>query len=81
MTILNYNRRAYPSPVGPMVVLAVLVERREGLCVYCGIMPDGSTARTFPGETEWVRQHGNKVPFNEAQSHFPGIPADRYAFP
>ena len=80
--ILNSNRRAYPSPLGPMVVTAVLVERVEGLCVYCAIVRDEyPSSWTQIEENAWVHLHGNKVPYGEAKSHFPGIPENRYAFP
>lgn len=67
--ILNVNRRSYPDPFGRRASTAVLVSGSIGdYAVYIGI-----------GEAEFVRDHGDKLSFEEACCHFPhGLERERY---
>lgn len=83
--ILGVNKRSYPtedrfccSPklhehiagqcADPPPVLAVLVQGRIGdYACYVGI-----------GSDWWVKQHGDKISFKEAQCHFPTIMRSKY---
>jgi len=67
--ILGVNVRQYPSPDGcSPLTLAVLVSGAcEDYACYVG-----------HGSTEFVARGGDKISFNEAAIHFPGIQAERY---
>jgi hypothetical protein len=68
-TILGVNRRyiANPGNISSMELLVVLVAGAIGdYAAYCGI-----------GTPEWVRDHGNKISFEEACCHFPGGQLER----
>lgn len=81
-TILHYNARAYPSPTGNglAILLAVVVRRVEGIIVYAAIVPDNSVVDPdYSQVKDWVARNGNKLSFQEAQSHFPiGLDARTY---
>ncbi len=52
----------------PPPVRAVLVAGRIGdYACYVGI-----------GDAEWIKAHGDKIRFEEAKCHFPGIEKSRY---
>lgn len=67
--ILGRNSRYYPSEhVEPVEVLVVLVGGRIGdYAAYVG-----------SGSDEWVKSWGNKLSFEEAKVHFPGLDSARY---
>ena len=62
--ILNTNNRCYPSEtMGFIALSAVLVEGEIGdYAVYIG-----------QGSPEFIARSGDKLSFNEAREHFPGI--------
>ena len=68
-TILNTNNRCYPSETGGSVLIsAVLVEGYIGdYAVYIG-----------QGSPEYIALHGDKLSFDEAKIHFPGIVKENY---
>ena len=67
--ILNTNTRCHPSEQGGRAsITAVLVEGVVGdYAVYVGF-----------GSPEYIAQHGDKLSFDEAKMHFPGIEKENY---
>lgn len=67
--IIGINSRGFPSVQGGIVnIVSVLVQ---------GIIGDYAVYMGF-GPSEWVARHGDKLSFEEAQIHFPGIEKGKY---
>lgn len=77
-TYVNHTATAYPSPIGPMVVLSVLTTAIDGYRVYQGIVPDTSVADDYAISREWVQRHGNKASAKDAVKLF-NIEIEEYA--
>lgn len=73
--ILSVNKRHYPTEKNglhsfePLCVTVVLIAGEIGdYAAYCAITED----------LEWVACFGDKLCFQEAQCHFPGIEKEKY---
>ncbi len=73
MQILSINHKYYPSQdgqgrLGIIDLVVVLVEGGiEDYAAYIGY-----------GNPQWVAEYGDKLSFNEACIHFPGIKKEKY---
>lgn len=76
MNIIDHRTAAYPSPLGPVVLLTVLTQDAIGdFAAYAAILPDAGTG-VF--DTEWASHNGAKLTWAEAAKLFGKVTADNY---
>jgi hypothetical protein len=76
MNIISHRVAAYPSPLGPVMLVHVLTKDDIGqLAAYAAIVPD-SRNREF--DLDWTAHHGTKLTQREAIQIFPGVSSGTY---